>query len=219
MNNKIYNLRSANNFIKKITTLILVIFLIDIISVVLYMNYSDSISKEKPEKTFDCGVVFFHSVKKSGGLSEETMQRCDVSLSLLKEGKIKYIICSGGGRTKGNVTGARLMRNYLKGDNVSDSLILTDTISYSTKTNLEEVNKIMGKNSLKSAILISSPSHLPRIKYISRNYVYEKDYRTYVCDDSIFKIYADCNIEYIKWIYLLFLPDSFSEYSKEIIFR
>ena len=196
---------------------ILLITAIDIAAVTLYWNFSIPYSTNEIIKNFDCGVVFFHSVKKSGGLSEETKQRCDVSAGLFKKGKVKYIICSGGARANANETGSKLMKDYLIKLNLPDSLILTDTLSYSTRTNTFETYKIIKERHLVSAVLISSPSHIIRIKHLSKGYDFEKDYLTYRSDENIFKIFIDCNSEFIKWVYLLFLPDSFTDYSKELL--
>lgn len=189
----------------------------DIGAVFFYWKYSVSYSDNTINKNYDCGVVFFHSVKKSGGLSEETQRRCDVSAGLFFEEKINYIICSGGARTNSILMGSKLMKEYLKQLNVPDSLIFTDTISYSTKTNIIESDRIIGINNFKSAVLISSPSHMIRIRHLSEGYSFEKEYLTYKSNYNLFEIFADCNTEFIKWVYLLFLPDNFTDYSKELL--
>ncbi len=202
---------------KIVLIFIIVILLLDVIAVSFYWNYSISFRENNYNRNFDCGIVFFHSVKKTGGLGEESKQRCNVSIDLFKSGKIKYIICSGGATTSKDEIGSKLMKEYILNTGIPDSLVLTDTLSYSSKTNLIESDKILKERNFNSAILISSPSHIPRIIHLSKDYSFEKEYLTFGGDYSIFVILKDCNSEFVKWVYLLFLPDIFTEYSKQIL--
>jgi vancomycin permeability regulator SanA len=210
-------LRRLKSFSKTALIFIVVFLLLDIIAVILYWNYSISFIKYNYNRNFDCGIVFFHSVKKTGGLSEDSKQRCNVSIDLFKTGKIRYILCSGGASASSDKIGSRLLKEYMLNSGIPDSLVLTDTLSYSSKTNIFESEKILKEKNFKSAILISSPSHIPRIIHLSKDYNFEKEYLTFGGDYSIFEILKDCNSEFVKWVYLLFLPDIFAEYSKQIL--
>jgi vancomycin permeability regulator SanA len=125
-------LRRLKSVLKIVLIFIIVILLLDIIAVIFYWNYSISFRENKINRDFDCGIVFFHSVKKTGGLGEESKQRCNVSIDLFKTGKIKYILCSGGAAISADEIGSKLMKDYILNFNIPDSLILTDTLSYSS---------------------------------------------------------------------------------------
>ncbi|MFZ4590275.1 MAG: YdcF family protein [Ignavibacteria bacterium] len=186
-------------------------------SVIIYWNLSTSYSKTTFNNQFDCGIVFFHSVTKQGALSIDTKERCNLAVALYKNGTIKNIICAGG--SSSNAPGPRMMYELIRNAGVPDSSLFSDSASYSSKTNLIEADKIIAQKKFTSAVLISSPTHIQRLKYLSDEYI--KDIKpgfiTFKYDYSVTDVYFDCNSEFIKWIYLLFLPDSFTEFSKKLL--
>ncbi len=206
-----------NNTFKKLLIAITSLIVINILSVFVYWNVSTSYSKYSFNNSFDCGIVFFHSVTKQGALSEDSKERCNLAVKLYKNGSIKNIICVGGASL--NKIGSKMMKEYILSFDIHDSIIITDSLSYSSKTNLSEANKIILNKNYKSALIISSPSHIPRLRYITDKHLNKTElgFITFDYDYSFLDIYFDCNSEFIKWIYLLFLPDSFIDYSRKIL--
>lgn len=192
-------------------------FIINILSVIIYWNLSVSYSGYSKASSYDCGIIFFHGITKQGTLSEDSKQRCELGANLFKTGKVRNIICAGGSTLK--KPGSVIMRDYIKSLGLPDSSIILDSLSYSSITNLKEAGKIVGNKSFSSAILISSPTHMLRLKYLAEKYLpgTQNGYTTFSYDYSITDIFLDCNSEFIKWVYLLILPDSFTDFSKNIL--
>jgi len=190
---------------------------IDILTVLIYWNVSTSYSKTSINNTYDCGIVFFHSVTKKGALSTDTRERCDLAIKLYRKGILKNLICVGGASL--NKAGSLLMKDYLSASGIPDSSITTDTLSFSSVTNISEAYKILIKRNFGSALIISSPSHIPRLEYISKKQLtnINKGYITFDYDYGLIDIFLDCNSELIKWVYLFFLPESFTVFSKKLI--
>jgi len=150
-------------------------------------------------------------------MSEDSKQRCELGANLLKTGKVRNLICAGGSSSK--KPGSSVMKDYIKSFGVPDSCILTDTLSYSSITNLKESGKIITEKKFKSALLISSPTHMPRLKYLSGKYITDtkNGFTTFTYDYSISDIFLDCNSEFIKWVFLTILPESFTDIAKNLI--
>jgi uncharacterized SAM-binding protein YcdF (DUF218 family) len=205
------------SILRKIFIVFISLIVLDILSVLIYWNASTSYSKVAINNTYDCGIVFFHSVTKQGALSTDTKERCNLAVKLYKEGSINNIVCVGGASL--NKAGSLMMKDYLLYSGIPDSSLTADTLSFSSVTNLSEAEKILAKRNYRSALLISSPSHIPRLKYLSDKLLYNinKGYITFYYDYSILNIYLDCNSEFIKWIYLILLPESFTVYSKKLL--
>jgi vancomycin permeability regulator SanA len=206
-----------NHILKKLIIVTASIIILNILSVIVYWNLSVSYSNNDLNSQFDCGIVFFHSVTKQGALSIDTKERCNLAVALFKNGTIKNVICAGGSTS--NAQGPRMMYEYIRNAGVPDSIIFSDSASYSSKTNIIEADKIISQKKFNSALLISSPTHIQRLKYLSGDYLknVKPDFITFKYNYSITDIYLDCNSEFIKWIYLLFLPDSFTDFSKKLI--
>lgn len=203
--------------LKKIFVVLLSLFVLDILSVLIYWNASTSYSNVSIDNTYDCGIVFFHSVTKQGGLSTDTKERCNLAIELYRKGRIKNILCAGGASL--NKAGSLMMKEYIFFSGVPDSSITADTLSFSSVTNLTEADKILARRNFRTALIISSPSHIPRLKYLSDKllHITNKSYVTFNYDYGIIDIYLDCNSEFIKWLYLLVFPESFNLFSKKLL--
>jgi vancomycin permeability regulator SanA len=204
---------------KKIFIVLISLFVLDILSVLIYWNASTSYSNVSTDNTYDCGIVFFHSVTKQGALSTDTKERCNLAIELYKKGSIKNILCVGGASL--NKAGSLMMKDYLSYSGIPDSSLTADTLSFSSITNLSEADKILTRRNFRTALIISSPSHIPRLKYLSERLLHNinKSYITFNYDYGIIDIYLDCNSEFIKWVYLLFLPESFTVFSKKFLLK
>jgi len=190
--------------------------MIDIIAVTVFWVSSVRYTGDYKD-TFDCGIVFFHSITKSGDLSDESVKRCLKALQLYDESKLSNIICTGGLKINFPKTGSRMMKEYMIAGGVSAQNIFADTVSHSSLTNWRESLKIIREKGFKKIIIISSPSHILRLKYICREPGLYIEYITFTPDSGIFNIFIDSNIEFGKWIFLLVLPESFSDWVKDLI--
>ena len=204
------------NIIKKIVRGISVILLIDIIAVAVFwltsVRYSDDYNE-----TFDCGIVFFHSITKYGDLSDESVKRCAKAIQLYKENKMSNIICTGGLKTNYPMTGSKMMKDYVIASGINVNNIFADTVSHSSLSNWRESLKIIKEKGFKKIIIISSPSHILRLKYICVEPGLQVKSVTFAPDSGIWDVFIDCNIEFGKWFFLLLLPENFSDWIKDLI--
>ncbi|MCU0373046.1 MAG: YdcF family protein [Ignavibacteria bacterium] len=204
------------NKIKKIIRGILVLFLIDIIAVVVYWALSTRYSADYNEH-FDSGLVFFHSVTKRGDLSDESVKRCTKAMQLYYEKNLDNIICTGGLKTNFPRTGSKMMKDFLTAGGVNGKNIFADTLSHSSLSNWRESLKIIKEMGFKKILVISSPTHILRLKYICVEPGLYVKCVTFAPDSGIRDIFLDCNIEFGKWFFLLLLPESFSDWVKDLI--
>jgi uncharacterized SAM-binding protein YcdF (DUF218 family) len=202
--------------VRKIARAAIVLLLIDITFVAVYWFSSVPYSDDYNE-AFDCAVVFFHSITKSGLLSEESVKRCNKAMQLFSEKYAGNIICTGGLKINQLRTGSQMMRDYLIQRGINEQNVFTDTVSHSSLSNWRESVKIIKEKGYKKILIISSPSHILRLKYICIEPGLDVKYITYNPDSGVFEIFADCNVEFVKWFFLLVLPESFSDWTKNRI--
>jgi uncharacterized SAM-binding protein YcdF (DUF218 family) len=202
--------------IKKIIRGILVLFLVDIIAVAVFWISSTRYSGDYYER-FDCGLVFFHSITKRGDLSDESVKRCIKAMQLYYEKKLDNIICTGGLKINFPRTGSNMMKDFLTAGGVNVKNIYADTLSHSSLSNWRESLKIIKEKGFKKILIISSPSHILRLKYICEEPGIQVRCVTYAPDSGILNIFIDSNIEFGKWVFLLLLPENFSDWIKDVI--
>lgn len=97
-------------------------------------------------------------------LGKQTKRRLNHALNLFQSGSVDSLLCTGGARPRDNVYGADMMKEYLMGYGVPEEKIITDLLSYDTRTNLTNSLKIIKKEQWKTVCLVSSPLHLYRIQ-------------------------------------------------------
>ena len=208
-----YNILSG---IKKIIRGISVLFLVDILAVAVFWISSTRYSGDYYEH-FDCGLVFFHSITKRGDLSDESVKRCTKAMQLYYEKKLDNIICTGGLKINFPRTGSNMMKEFLKAGGVNGKNIYADTLSHSSLSNWRESLKIIKVKGFKKILIISSPTHILRLKYICEEPGLYVKCVTFDPDSGILDIFIDSNIEFGKWFFLLLMPESFSDWIKDLV--
>lgn len=209
---------SRARFKKLIHKVVLLFLFLDIgASFLFYYVSVNSGIDETDEKVFDVGIVFFHGTDKQGNLSTECRDRLDFAVKLYNKGKFGSIICTGGGGKDSEINGAGLMKTYLEKYYVPSNKIFTETESYSTLTNWRESLKIVKEKKLRSCLLISSPLHILRINYIAKDSGISNQTATYRSEDSVWNLWLGCNVEFVKWIALIFLPEKSVDWLRSVL--
>ncbi len=132
------------------------------------LKYWELKSSINNKQIYDTGVIlsgFMTWDKESGSLSfGEATDRLTEGLIQYKKGRIKTIIISGGsGSMVDDTRESTLAKAFLiENCGVPDSVILIDTVSRNTYENAVETKKIINASGLRSAILITSASHMRR---------------------------------------------------------
>ncbi|WP_027308004.1 YdcF family protein [Caloramator sp. ALD01] len=128
------------------------------------------------EKEADCVIVL--GCRVYGKLmSPFLMERTDKGLSLLNEGKVKYIIVSGGKGQGEGIEEAEAMKEYLIAKGVSKEKILVENKSKNTYENLKYSKEIMNRKNLKSAIIVSNKFHLFRSMVVAKKFGINASYQ------------------------------------------
>ena len=119
---------------------------------------------------FDTIVILSHEILADGSLSSIMKQRLDYGIKLFKKTKVKNLILSGGlGHPNSNYNRelALVMREYVVFNGVPKENILLEKKSCDTVGQaIFLIKEILIPKSLKNVIVVSSKSHLPRVKVI-----------------------------------------------------
>lgn len=130
-------------------------------------NRINNAATTSPMSQADAGIVLGMSMwgdEPSPGLKE----RLDYGLKLYREGKFSRFIVSGGlDQEDYKFTEGQGMRNYLVEQGVPDEAILMENESTSTYENLLFSQKIMKREGMSSAVIITHTFHGRRAKEIA----------------------------------------------------
>ena len=125
---------------------------------------------------YDVGIILSHFHTWFGFTSRQK-KRMDKGIELLRKGKVRFLMTTGG---KGvfNPTARPVgewAKDYLVRNGVNERNILVENKSTSTEQNAKFALEIMRKNSLHSAIVITSADNMSRAQRIFKN-VFPKNY-------------------------------------------
>lgn len=115
----------------------------------------------------DVGIILGNKVNDDGSLSSRLQARLVQGLQLYQQGRVKYLIVSGGLGKEGHWE-AEKMREFLRDYNVPENAIIVDNFGNDTEATVENSLKIMQEKGFHSAISISQFFHQTRIKMLFR---------------------------------------------------
>ena len=113
----------------------------------------------------DC--VFFQGFGEWNGLSPESYRRVSYAFGLYRAGFSRQLVCVGGDRPDQAVSGAALMRATLISLGMPADLVRTAPPSFDSTTNVEAVSILAKRENWESLVVVSSPLHLLRVRYIA----------------------------------------------------
>lgn len=108
------------------------------------------------------------------------------SVNLYKQKKAEKIIFTGGFKTREDLSEAKFMADYAIKLGVSKGDIILEEKANSTIENAFYCKKIMENKSFKSAIIVTSPHHLRRAKYIFRKIILNKKLEFKKCKSNLY---------------------------------
>ena len=94
-------------------------------------------------------------------------ERINEAISLYREGRIHWIIFTGGTPRPGYPTEGEVGRQFSVKHGVPPDVILVEMESRNTWQNLERARRLMAANGIHSALLVSGPLHLRRAMAIA----------------------------------------------------
>ena len=105
---------------------------------------------------------------------ESMKLRTEKAVQLYKKGRAKKIIFTGGFKTRKDLSEAKFMANIAVKKGIPKKSIILEEKANTTIGNAYYCNKIMNKKRFKSAIIITSPDHMKRVRYIFNNVIKNK---------------------------------------------
>jgi uncharacterized SAM-binding protein YcdF (DUF218 family) len=108
----------------------------------------------------DAIVVLGCRVNPDGSPSAALIHRIDCGVRLFQKGAAPLLVLSGGGA--GPVPEAEIMRRAALASGVPDSTMLIEAGSRNTFENAHETAQLLGSRGLRSVLLVSHRTHLPR---------------------------------------------------------
>jgi uncharacterized SAM-binding protein YcdF (DUF218 family) len=111
-------------------------------------------------KDADAIVVLGCRVGPGGSPSAALIRRVDRGVGLFHEGAAPLLVLSGGGA--GPVAEAAIMREMALGWGVPEAAVVIESFSHNTLENARETARLLGLRGLRSVLLVSNRTHLPR---------------------------------------------------------
>jgi len=95
--------------------------------------------------------------------------RLDHAIGLYREGKVNTLILTGGYSPDASQSDAAVARQYVLNHGIPASRIFIDEQSRVTRENIRNAKHIMTRQKLKTALLVSDPIHMLRMRLIARD--------------------------------------------------
>ncbi|OPJ59695.1 YdcF family protein [Clostridium oryzae] len=152
--------------IKKKIKVLSIIFLIGFFTILIFEAYIWLIPVNNTKKA-DAAIVLgcsIHGRIPTPFLKARTLKAAEI----YKDGRVKYIIVSGGKGPGEDISEAECMKKILVDNGVEQNKILLENRSSNTSENIAFSNKLMNKYNFKNAIVVSNLFHLRRAEILCR---------------------------------------------------
>ena len=120
-------------------------------------------------------VILGNKLKKNSKISNILKSRLDKCIEKYKKKDI--IIVCGGNTSNQKHTEAYVMKKYLIKGNIPEKSILKESKSISTKENIKFLSTIISKEKFSKFSIISSKTHIPKVKNIINNFIFYYKYK------------------------------------------
>jgi vancomycin permeability regulator SanA len=115
----------------------------------------------------DIAVILGNKVNKNGSLSTRLKKRMQCGLELIKTGRVKKILVSGGFGKEGFYE-AEKMKSFLIDNEIPDSVVIVDNYGNNTISTVKNTLEIKSKLNFNSIIVVSQYFHVTRTKMLFR---------------------------------------------------
>ncbi len=116
----------------------------------------------------DVALVLGNKVNEDGTLSDRLESRCEKALELYNNGKVNFIVVSGGVGNEG-FSEADKMKYYFLKNGVPDSLVLCDNRGDNTESTVKNFVQLNQYRKFSSLIVVSQFYHITRTKKMLRD--------------------------------------------------
>lgn len=116
----------------------------------------------------DCAIVAGAGIR--GDLPGPVFAaRLDHAIALYRDGKVNTLILTGGYSPDASQSDAAIARQYVLNHGIPASRVFIDEQSRVTRENIRNAKQIMTRQQLKTALLVSDPLHMLRMRLIARD--------------------------------------------------
>jgi uncharacterized SAM-binding protein YcdF (DUF218 family) len=112
-------------------------------------------------------IVVLGAAQYDGRPSPVLRARLDHAVDLYRRGTAGHLIMTGGVGPGDTVSEAEVARRYAEHEGVPDSAILVERAGLSTVQSMTAVATLLRRNELRSAILVSDPFHMLRLRVLA----------------------------------------------------
>ncbi len=95
-------------------------------------------------------------------------ERINHAINLYKDGKVDYLIFTGGVGNADELAESEMAKVYAIDKGIPENAILTETSSTITLENIQEAKKLMNQTGLKTALIVSDPIHMKRAMIMAK---------------------------------------------------
>ena len=199
------------------TTIFLLILVIDLMTCVWYVNFSEKYFANCDSGKTGCAIVLSGDYSQDSQIGEETLRRCIHALRLFTEKRIRKIILSGGFRPWRKETAAEQAIRWLREHNVPSDALFAENSSCSTIHNLHNSLNMAKNLGCQKIIIISSSLHLFRAEILLNNINKPKGIEIFfdpypaakACPSiGFFTLISQVHHEWISFVLYKFLPRS-----------
>jgi uncharacterized SAM-binding protein YcdF (DUF218 family) len=113
-------------------------------------------------------IVVLGAAQYDGRPSPVLKARLDHAIALYERGVAPFIITTGGQAPGDTVSEAVVSRRYAIRAGVPAAAVLTERGGMTTVESMQAVSRLMGSRELKTAVLVSDPFHMLRLKLLAR---------------------------------------------------
>ena len=158
--------RQAVNLIRRILTIVVVaIFALWVVSAAAVLVWS-SRDEARPAQA----IVVLGAAQYDGKPSPVLRARLDHALDLWNRRLAKLLILTGGTGSGDTTSEAAVGRTYARKHGVPDSAILVESEGRTTSESMKAVAGMLEVRGLQSAILVSDPFHMLRLRILARRF-------------------------------------------------
>jgi uncharacterized SAM-binding protein YcdF (DUF218 family) len=118
------------------------------------------------ERRADCAVVFGARVWNDGRPSDALADRVDEAVSLYRRGLVRRLVMSGGVEPENGLSEPDVMRARAEAGGVPREAILLDEAGVDTAATVRNTSRLMDREGLQSALVVSHYYHEPRAKML-----------------------------------------------------
>jgi uncharacterized SAM-binding protein YcdF (DUF218 family) len=204
--------------INKKGLLVFSLLVFDIISSYVFMTLVERNVGRGDREMADAAIVLFSGFDGTTHVNSETMRRIDHTVNLYQKGLFRNIMCVGGARSDRNLYGAKLMKGEFVSRGVPSDRIYFEKRSNDTLSNLTEAFNAITEYKWKNAVIISSPLHIFRVKWILSSHEKEVSvsfspysYADSIPEISLPRLWMQVHYEWVAYALLTILPANLYE--------